>query len=106
MFIYFFSGVTWKSNILLVRHPKHYENISFPKGDYTALKIVLGEGKGENWWYVMYPPLCFVNNSHGTVSETILKKSLNNNQIQMLYEPDYRFKTVEIINEFIHNIKN
>lgn len=85
---------------------KHYENISLPMGNYTALKIVLGEGKGENWWCVMYPPLCFANNSYGTVSEDTLKKSLNSNQIQMISKPDYKFKTVEIINEFIHNIKN
>ncbi|MDR2514974.1 MAG: stage II sporulation protein R [Christensenellaceae bacterium] len=31
-----------------------------PAGDYRALRIVLGEGKGQNWWCVMYPPLCFV----------------------------------------------
>lgn len=30
-----------------------------PAGEYTALRIELGEGKGKNWWCVMYPPLCF-----------------------------------------------
>lgn len=35
-----------------------YENFTLPAGNYTALKIVLGEGKGRNWWCVMFPPLC------------------------------------------------
>ncbi len=36
-----------------------YDEIFFPAGEYTALRILLGSGKGENWWCVMYPPLCF-----------------------------------------------
>ena len=35
-----------------------YGNLTFPAGQYTALKVVLGEGKGKNWWCVMFPPLC------------------------------------------------
>ena len=38
-----------------------YDDILFPAGKYTALKISLGSGKGQNWWCVMYPPLCFAN---------------------------------------------
>lgn len=35
-----------------------YGNLTFPAGQYTALKVVLGESKGKNWWCVMFPPLC------------------------------------------------
>ena len=35
-----------------------YKSFSLPCGTYTSLKIVLGEGEGDNWWCVMYPPLC------------------------------------------------
>lgn len=35
-----------------------YGNLTFPAGQYTALKVVLGEGDGKNWWCVMFPPLC------------------------------------------------
>ena len=35
-----------------------YKSFSLPAGRYTSLKIVLGEGEGDNWWCVMYPPLC------------------------------------------------
>ena len=35
-----------------------YENFSFPAGEYTSLRIFLGAGEGQNWWCVVYPPLC------------------------------------------------
>lgn len=37
---------------------KTYGNLVFPQGKYTALRVVLGEGAGQNWWCVIYPPLC------------------------------------------------
>ena len=35
-----------------------YEEFTLPKGYYTSLRVMLGEAEGENWWCVMYPPLC------------------------------------------------
>lgn len=35
-----------------------YEDVSLPAGNYMSLKIVLGEGEGQNWWCVLFPPLC------------------------------------------------
>ena len=37
---------------------REYGELILPAGEYTALKVVLGEGKGRNWWCVMFPPLC------------------------------------------------
>ena len=37
---------------------REYENFVLPRGTYTSLKIVIDEGKGKNWWCVMFPPLC------------------------------------------------
>ena len=37
---------------------RRYGDLIFPAGEYTSLKVVLGEGKGHNWWCVMFPPLC------------------------------------------------
>ncbi len=37
---------------------KQYEEITMPAGDYDALRILIGEAQGQNWWCVMYPPLC------------------------------------------------
>ena len=40
---------------------KQYSNVVLPAGEYKALRIIIGEGKGKNWWCVMFPPLCFVD---------------------------------------------
>ncbi len=38
-----------------------YGSVTYPAGDYYALRLILGEGEGKNWWCVMFPPLCIVN---------------------------------------------
>ena len=37
---------------------RHYETFSLPAGYYDAVRVVIGEGDGQNWWCVIYPPLC------------------------------------------------
>ncbi len=37
---------------------REYEEFTLPSGIYQSLRIIIGEGKGKNWWCVMYPPLC------------------------------------------------
>lgn len=39
--------------------PRQYLYGDFPAGEYEALRIVIGSGAGENWWCVLFPPLCF-----------------------------------------------
>lgn len=48
---------------------KSYGDITFPAGMYTAYQIIIGEGGGNNWWCVLYPPLCFIDITHGIVPE-------------------------------------
>ena len=50
---------------------KAYGNLVLPAGSYEALRIVIGKGEGANWWCVMFPPLCFVDISHGTGEEDV-----------------------------------
>jgi len=40
---------------------KTYGNLTLPAGNYHAVRVVIGEGKGKNWWCVLFPPLCFVD---------------------------------------------
>jgi stage II sporulation protein R len=40
---------------------REYGDVTFPPGRYEALRVVIGEGSGRNWWCVMFPPLCFVD---------------------------------------------
>ena len=39
--------------------PRLYENFSLPAGVYTALRVTIGEGEGQNWWCVAFPSICF-----------------------------------------------
>ena len=39
---------------------KEYKGITYEEGYYESLVITLGEGKGENWWCVLFPPLCLI----------------------------------------------
>lgn len=45
---------------------KQYEGFALPAGNYTALQVVIGEGSGQNWWCVVFPPLCL-----GSVTEEL-----------------------------------
>lgn len=51
-----------------------YGDVTYPAGDYYALRIVLGNGSGKNWWCVMFPPLCVIN-TEAEQSDNILYKS-------------------------------
>ncbi|MBO8159787.1 stage II sporulation protein R [Thermosyntropha sp.] len=42
---------------------KSYGNLVFPAGRYEAVRVVIGEGEGKNWWCVLFPPLCLVSSS-------------------------------------------
>lgn len=44
---------------------KTYAGKLYPAGEYDALRVVLGDGKGENWWCVMFPPLCITDDAMG-----------------------------------------
>lgn len=44
---------------------KLYGTYVYPAGDYEALRVRIGEAKGQNWWCVLFPPLCFIDMSNG-----------------------------------------
>lgn len=43
---------------------RKYGNMVYPQGEYETLLVSIGEGQGQNWWCVMFPPLCFVDVTH------------------------------------------
>ena len=49
---------------------KTYGDITFPAGNYEALRIELGEARGHNWWCVLYPNLCFLDTTEAIVPES------------------------------------
>jgi len=57
---------------------KNYGDISLPAGMYDALRVEIGEAKGQNWWCVMFPSLCFIDISSGVVDNEA-KENLEEN---------------------------
>lgn len=53
---------------------RRYGNVTLPAGRYPALRVLIGEGAGHNWWCVMFPPLCFVEESTAGMPEESLNK--------------------------------
>lgn len=56
---------------------KSYGNITLPQGKYEAFRIIIGNGKGHNWWCVMFPPLCFTDVTKGQVEEEKCKEEFD-----------------------------
>lgn len=84
---------------------KTYGDLTLPAGEYTALKIVLGEGEGTNWWCVLYPPLCFVDATYGVVpdeSKATFKTILAEDEYDMIFGENvvFRFKIFKFLNKF------
>lgn len=53
-----FDGTLRSETGLLDLPAKQYGSVTLPEGEYRALRIIIGEGRGENWWCVLYPQLC------------------------------------------------
>lgn len=85
------NGKDYKVSAALVEDTfptKRYGGVVFPAGRYEALKVVIGEGAGENWWCVMFPPLCFVDVKNGLTHEKTqqqLKEALSQEEYTLLY---------------------
>jgi stage II sporulation protein R len=65
---------------------KTYGNITLPQGKYEAYRIIIGTGTGQNWWCVMFPPLCFVDITKGNVSYEKTEKEMK----KVLSEDEYK----------------
>lgn len=82
---------------------KHYGDISLPAGFYDALRVEIGEAQGQNWWCVMFPPLCFVDISSGIVPEDskgMLEDNLSEEEFALVSEKSdpkiqFKFKLLE-----------
>ena len=75
---------------------KTYGKFTFPAGKYEALRVVIGEGEGHNWWCVMYPNMCFEGSMYEVVDESAgeeLKKVLSKEEYRaVLEEENYKVR--------------
>jgi stage II sporulation protein R len=81
---------------------KTYGDVTFPPGEYEAFRIDIGEARGQNWWCVLYPPLCFVDSAFGVLPEESkqeLKNILTEDEYNAITERgNYRFKYLKFLN--------
>ncbi|MDF2886749.1 MAG: stage sporulation protein [Lacrimispora sp.] len=83
---------------------KTYGDMVFPCGTYEAVRVKIGEGKGHNWWCVLYPPLCFTDSSYAVVPDTskeILRHSIDESDyLKLRKEPvkiHVRLKVLDLL---------
>lgn len=83
---------------------RKYGNLVLPAGSYETLLISLGEGRGQNWWCVMFPPLCFVDITHSVAYN--LEEELGI-EIKEDEEPTLKlkWKIVEFIKKYLNKDK-
>lgn len=74
---------------------KYYTEGALPAGSYEAVRVVIGQGEGENWWCVLFPPLCF---SNGTADPELDQEQQENEDVTL------RFKIVEVFQEAKHSL--
>lgn len=82
-----------------------YDSVTLPAGTYTALRVVIGQGKGQNWWCVMFPPLCIPSAADLTTTPKTLENSLSQNQ-QTLVENGVKYQAKFKVVEWFQNLKN
>ncbi len=75
------KGFSYRSNIV-VRNEKFptrvYEDFTLEEGFYDAVIVELGKAEGDNWWCVVYPPLCFTGNESGIVYKSKILEIIRN----------------------------
>ena len=69
---------------------REYEDFALPAGTYRALRVVIGEGAGRNWWCVVFPPLCLASVTE-TVEQTAALAGLSEDQVGLITGGDGRY---------------
>ena len=77
---------------------KEYDGFSLPAGEYTALRLVIGDGAGQNWWCVVYPPLCTA--AAADMPQTAIAAGLTDDDLGLITEEDsgyvLKFRSLEL----------
>ena len=85
------------------RYPvRVYENYTLPAGEYTSLRVILGEGEGKNWWCVLFPQLCTAQASESAFYEDFIAAGFTPEQYRLIKNESgvqykIRFRLLEIL---------
>ncbi|TLS36706.1 stage II sporulation protein R [Pseudalkalibacillus caeni] len=106
------DGQNYKVEFAKVQFPtKLYGNYVYPAGKYEAVLITLGEGLGDNWWCVLFPPLCFLDFDNGdAVKDANNEKAVNTEQAKEIQtekeEVKVEFFLVTVFDGLVDFVKN
>lgn len=82
-----------------------YDNsVTLPAGNYMAIKVIIGEGKGQNWWCVMFPPMCLP----AAGKDCVIDDYLNNDEVAIVKNGNkykLQFKLLEYFEEMLIKFK-
>ena len=102
------EGSSYDVSISLCREhysTRNYDTFSLPPGNYRSLKVIIGEGKGKNWWCVVFPTLCNAS-SMDDFQQAATIAGYDQEDIALIQKetPKYkiRFKVLEMITELFH----
>lgn len=101
------NGFDYKAEISVEKEffiTRQYDCFTMPAGEYLALKIILGNGEGHNWWCVMFPPLCLPT----VTQEKDIKYFLGDNGAEIIQNStkyEVKFKIVEIFESIKNRIR-
>lgn len=110
------QGYDYPVSILLgeEQYPtRNYENCCFPGGTYVSMRVCIGEAEGQNWWCVLFPPLCLgaASAQDGDSNEdAFISVGLTGEQYKVITETDnvkyrIRFKVLEAVQELLGKSK-
>ena len=102
------QGYDYSVSVLLGKEEyptRSYENCCFPSGTYVSLRVCIGEAEGQNWWCVLFPPLCLSAasaNDDQSNEDAFISVGLTGEQYRVITETDnvkyrIRFKLLETV---------
>ena len=97
------NGITYGAKAYLSTEwydTREYDGLTLPRGYYTSLRILLGDGDGKNWWCVMFPPLCLDAACEDAPRDDGIKQ-YSDEEYKLITKDGYKvkFKILEIISD-------
>lgn len=84
---------------------REYDGFALPAGHYEALRVFIGEGAGQNWWCVVFPPLCLSASSE-TITKSAEQAGLEDQEVFLILEDDdeyvIKFRAIELWEKLKH----
>lgn len=87
---------------------KQYGDLTFPAGEYKAFRILIGNAKGKNWWCVMFPTLCYVDETYDVITDENkekFKEILTEEEYESISEQEGQFFYKSKLAEWFYNIR-